>query len=133
MPSDLPTLHDGDLLEPWHLNVIYAELKRWRKLRGVTPIAVNGADSDAAPTLHIDITPPMFARLTGVYAAGYPWEEVSISAGRVIATTGLTGNAATGNAAFEIQTGDVTLTADGTIYEFRRSPCSGEWVFDGKN
>lgn len=30
-----PRLRHGESLEPWHLNVIYAELERWSKLTGV--------------------------------------------------------------------------------------------------
>lgn len=132
MPHEFPKLRDGDILEPWHFNILYDEARRWRKLRGVPPINVLGANSDGTPTIELTGTPPIFARITGGGGA-YAWEEVTIGPGRVLATTGITGSVAQGNPAYERQTGDATLTADGTVYELRRSPNSGEWLFDGKN
>lgn len=40
----LPRLKDGDELEPWHLNVIYAELERLNKMRGSGSIVVQNRD-----------------------------------------------------------------------------------------
>lgn len=133
MPEDFPTLRDGDILQPWHFNILFAEARRWRKLRGAPPISVSSNDGDGTPLIEFTDTPPIFARITAPYSAGYAWEEVTIGKGRTIATSGITGGPASGNPAFERQTGDITLTADGTVYEFRRSPNSAEWIFDGKN
>ena len=40
--DDFPELKDGDQLEPWMLNVIYDELRRWRKLKGSGVVDVEG-------------------------------------------------------------------------------------------
>lgn len=133
MPEDFPTLRDGDILEPWHLNILYDEARRWRKLKGAPPINVSNNDGDGTPLIEFTETPPIFARITATYSGGYAWEEVLIGPGRTISTSGITGGPLLGNPAYERQTGDVTLTADGTVYEFRRSPSSAQWVFDGKN
>jgi hypothetical protein len=133
MPEDFPHLEDGDALEPWHLNVVYAELRRWRKLKGAEGLDVDGAEGGDAPTVRLTETTPVFIRLTGAYSSGYPWEEVLIGPGRTLVTSGVAGDPASGDPAFERQSGDTTLTADGTVYEARRSPACGELSFDGKN
>ncbi len=45
MARDFPTLKSGVTLEPWHLNIIYAELRRWRKLKVVPPLSSTGVNS----------------------------------------------------------------------------------------
>jgi hypothetical protein len=81
----------------------------------------------------------MYIQLTGPAGSdgGYAWQEVV----RVYQT----GFAPNGNVglndpdgtnfapAYESQTNDTTLTADGTTYLAYRSKTSGEWLFDGKN
>jgi hypothetical protein len=51
MPEHFPHVRDGDALTPAHLNVIYRELDRWRKLTGSGSIAVTNADSREPPVI----------------------------------------------------------------------------------
>lgn len=136
MPDDFPYLRDGDELTPRHFNLIYDELRRWRKLSAAPPLAVDNADGDAPPVLSLVEQRPFFAVLTGGYVpgppAGYPWQEVLIGPGRAVQNGPMVGTAANGALAVERQTGDTTLTADGTVYELRWSP-GGGLSFDGKN
>ncbi len=46
MPRDFPRLHDGDALEPWHLNVVYDELRRLRKFQAAPPLALANGGTD---------------------------------------------------------------------------------------
>lgn len=130
--EDFPELKDGDTMEPWHYNILARDANRWRKITVVPPLSIEGADGDT-PVISLTDPPSFFIQLTGVYASGYPWKQVHIGAGRVITDAFATGSTATGRPAFEIQTGDTTLTADGTVYEARVSPASNQVVFDGKN
>jgi hypothetical protein len=50
MPNRFPKLQDGDELQPWHLNVIYRELERWRQAKCQGAFDIVGADSDSPPT-----------------------------------------------------------------------------------
>lgn len=136
MPDDFPYLQDNDALAPRHFNVIYDELRRWRKFTAAAPLAVEGADGDGTPTVSLVEQLPFFAVLTGGFVAGppsgYPWSEVLIGTGRNVQPGYTAGTAANGGLAVERQTGDTTLTADGTVYELRWSP-GGGLSFDGKN
>ncbi len=49
MPVDFPDVRDGDTIEPWWFNVIYRELRRWRKVKAVPPLAVSFAEGSASP------------------------------------------------------------------------------------
>lgn len=136
--GDIPDdVRPGDALEPYHVNAVYHELRRWRKFKGAYPVVVDGAEGDDAPLAWFDASnDSFFIQLAGAYVAGppagYPWAEVLIGANRSVQTTGIGGNAAVGDLAVERQTGDTTLTPDGTVYEARRSP-GGGLSFDGKN
>lgn len=130
--AEFPDLDDGDELEPYHFNVIYDELRRWRKLSAAAPLVVDGADGDDSPVIYLVEQPSFFIKLTGPYAGGYPWKEVLIGPGYAVQDAGVTGGPALGNPAFERQTGDTTLGAGDTIYEARWSP-GGGLSFDGKN
>lgn len=126
---------DGDLVEPRDLNWLYEHYSRFRQTRGAN-LAINQANGSSDPEIGLFYTPTMHARLTGPFDAvllGYPWEEVTVGAGRAVATTGLVGSPAAGSPAFERRIGDTTLTADGTVYLFRRSPASAQWVFPHRN
>ena len=129
---DFPDLKDGDPLEPVHFNAAYEELRRWRKLTAAPPLVVDGADGDQPPVVWLAEMPPFFIQLTGTYSSGYPWKEVLIGPGRAVQNANITGGPSTGDPAFERQTGDTTLTVDGTVYEARYSPAGG-LTFDGKN
>ena len=130
--ADFPDLADGEPLEPLHFNVIYDELRRWRKMTAAPPLAVSGADGDGTPFVYLSEVPPFFIKLTATYASGYAWIEVLIGPGYTVVDTTVTGGPATGSAAFERQANDTTLTVDGTVYEARYSP-GGGLTFDGKN
>lgn len=130
--DDFPDLKDGDPLEPIHFNAIYDELRRWRKLSAAAPLAVDGADGDGGPVVYLTGVPPFFIKLTATYASGYAWKEVLIGPYYSVGDANVTGSPAKGNAAFERQTGDTTLTAGDTVYEARWGP-GGGLTFDGKN
>jgi hypothetical protein len=49
-----PKFRDGDPLEPWHLNLIFRELERWRKLTGQGPLVVRHGDSPTIELLQAD-------------------------------------------------------------------------------
>ncbi len=52
MGRDFVDLKDGDRLEPYHINIIYKELRRLRKTQGDTFIHVEGMnDGDGVPTI----------------------------------------------------------------------------------
>lgn len=51
MPRDFPDLKDGDLLEPYHLNAIYRELRRWRRASAVPPMVIDGLMSSDSPPI----------------------------------------------------------------------------------
>jgi hypothetical protein len=133
MPQDFPELQDGDQLEPWHLNVIYDELRRLRLLKGAGTLQVNQPRSGGPPVIEDVSIQPFYIQLTGAYSSGYPWKEVMIGPTRGVADAGVTGDSAHGDPAYELQSGDTTLTADGTVYQAWRSPASNEVLFDGKN
>lgn len=43
MPTDdFPDVQDGEELTPYHLNIIYRELRKLRKVKGASPITVEG-------------------------------------------------------------------------------------------
>jgi hypothetical protein len=49
MPQDFADVADGDAIEPHHLNDVYAELRRWRRLEGDGLVVVNHADGATTP------------------------------------------------------------------------------------
>lgn len=51
MPRDFPEIRDGDPIEPWHLNIVYRELRRLRKMRGGGTITVQNADGTLPPLI----------------------------------------------------------------------------------
>lgn len=51
MPEPFPSIKDGDALTPAHLNIIYRELDRWRKLSSSGLIAVDNADGKEPPMI----------------------------------------------------------------------------------
>ena len=51
MPRAFDDLKDGTVLEPFHLNMIYRELRRWRKAKAVPPMVLNAADSADSPPI----------------------------------------------------------------------------------
>jgi hypothetical protein len=55
MPRDFPRLKAGDVVQPWLFNVIFDELRRWRKLSGTGDVTVSGANTSTIPPV-ISIT-----------------------------------------------------------------------------
>ena len=51
MPRAFDDLKDGDILEPFHLNIIYRELRRWRKAKAIPPMVLDAADSADSPPI----------------------------------------------------------------------------------
>jgi hypothetical protein len=52
MGRDFVDLKDGDRLEPFHINIVYKELRRWRKLKGSQRVQIVGAsDGDSIPQI----------------------------------------------------------------------------------
>jgi hypothetical protein len=51
MAKRFPRVKDGDVFEPYLLNLVYDELDRWRDLTGTGLIGVDGADGDTPPTI----------------------------------------------------------------------------------
>lgn len=49
MASEFPKLKSGDELTPWHLNIVYRELDRWRRLKFAGAVAYSGIDSASSP------------------------------------------------------------------------------------
>lgn len=71
MARDFPRLKVGDELRIWHLEIIYDELRRWRKLSGSGMISVDNADGIAPPIL-VDLRSSGIApaKLTSSLATG---------------------------------------------------------------
>jgi len=75
MPRDFPELKDGDQLEPFHLNIIYRELRRWRKSVFVPPIIIDGlTSSDTPPVFRIGRGPQNYR---GVVTTAIPTGTIS--------------------------------------------------------
>lgn len=54
MARDFVDLNPGETLEPYHINMIYAELRRWRKIRGGTGVRLSGTtDQDSVPEISV--------------------------------------------------------------------------------
>jgi hypothetical protein len=51
MPEPFPSIKDGDALTPAHLNMIYRELDRWRKLSGSGLIGLDNIDGKEPPMI----------------------------------------------------------------------------------
>ncbi len=92
MGRQFDDLRDGDVLEPFHINIIYRELRRWRKAKAVPPMVLDGAEATDSP--------PIFRQ--GAISGGMA---------RGVVTTAIP----TGTAGSPSTTGEVTLyTWDGT-------------------
>lgn len=49
MAREFDDLKDGTVLEPFHLNIIYRELRRLRKMGAAPPLALENMNSTTAP------------------------------------------------------------------------------------
>ena len=63
MPREFEDIKDGTMLEPFHLNMIYRELRRWRKAKAVVLMVLDSAASaDSPPVWRMEIDSPSIAR-----------------------------------------------------------------------
>ncbi len=54
MPAEFEDLKDGDVLEPFHINRLNRELRRWRRAYAVPPLVIDGLmSSDSAPVFRM--------------------------------------------------------------------------------
>jgi len=119
------------------LNAPRAELERLGRLRGGSGVSI--LDTPGGPQVNIVTPGQLYIQLTGPAAGdgGYPWAEFVRVYQQGYVATGRTGGNDPGadgyDPAYESQTGDTTLTADGTTYLANYSVTSGNWLFDGKN
>ena len=51
MPRGFQDLKDGETLEPFHINIIYRELRRWRRAYAVPPMVIDGLMSSDSPPI----------------------------------------------------------------------------------
>lgn len=51
MPREFDDLKDGTELEPFHLNIIYRELRRLRKMKASPPLVLDGMESSISTPL----------------------------------------------------------------------------------
>ena len=51
MAKIFPFWKDGDVLEPRHLNWIFGELQRWRRIRAAAPIVIRNTEADEPPNI----------------------------------------------------------------------------------
>lgn len=107
MAQDFPELKSGDTLEPWHLNVIYRELKRWRKMKVIPPLASSGITST-------DGIPPVLRFI------GQGNSALAITSSSITARAGTT--AGTGTATIQ--------DFDGTDFSATVDPADDETVFN---
>lgn len=81
MARDFVDLRDGDTLEPYHINICYRELRRWRKLKATWPLSLVGAESsDSPPAISYLGRKPIWIQLVtnGMSTApfGHDWKEM---------------------------------------------------------
>jgi hypothetical protein len=104
MSRDFEDLKDGDMLEPCHINVIYKELRRLRKMQATPPLAIEGMDSgDSPPVVYSFMGRDTQIRLTANADANskHDWEEVQWN-GTAWETSLITGTVTNGDGALEI-------------------------------
>ena len=119
------------------LNQMRTEVERFSRLRGGSGVAVT--DTPGGPQLRLNLGSRIFIQLTGDAGpdGSYPWQQVIRVLEQGFTASTIVGsndpNQPNYSPAFESQTGDTTLTADGTTYEAFFDRTSGFWLFDGKN
>jgi hypothetical protein len=121
MARQFDDLKDGDTLEPYHINIIYRELRRLRKLKASPPLVLTGMQGDDGPNLSSLDQPPMMIQLTanGDSNGLHAWKEMHWNATTAAyEITGLTSSVADGDAAREINNFKCPL--GNNIFEARR-------------
>lgn len=104
MSRDFEDIKDGTVLEPFHLNVIYRELRRLRRMQATPPLTIQGMDSGESSPVIVDWGQSDFTiRLTGNGDADalHDWEEVQWN-GTDYETSGVTGLVSDGDGAMEL-------------------------------
>lgn len=133
----VPSLDQSRAITVGSLNKPRAEVERLGRIRGGSGVVVT--QTPGGPMIRLNAPGTMYIQLTGVAGDGgaYPWMQVLR-----IFEGGFSPNGNTGSndadqpnfaPAYESQTGDTTLTADGTTYLAQQDRTSGAWLFDGKN
>ncbi len=51
MPAEFEDLKDGDVLEPFHINRLNREARRWRRAYAVPPLVIDGLMSSDSPPI----------------------------------------------------------------------------------
>ena len=106
MASEFPKLKSGDELTPWHLNIVYRELDRWRRMKFAGPVAYTGIDSASSPPT-----------ITVLGSGGGP--QIALSSSSITARSGTTLGSGT---VTPYQIDGTTLAATGaddyTVYNF---------------
>ncbi len=125
MPTPPRDIRPGDTLRAHERNELLASLRQVAGVRGNSGGYVR--DTGQGRTLILPGARERIAiKLTGGYAAGYPWKEV-VRSGSTWVDTGRVGTAAL-DPAFELN-GDGTLSSGSTVYLAQRSIASGAWIF----
>lgn len=107
MAREFDDIKDGTVLEPFHLNIIYRELRRLRKMTAAPPLALDSMTSTT--------TPPF---LWGRSAAG---SFLAMTSSAITARSGTTAG-----------TGTVTLQDfDGTVFAASTDPDETVFNFSG--
>lgn len=132
MPFNPAEYSPGDPVKAADVNDQNAEIRRLGLARGSEGITVRGGAGSRQYS--IELPEAMFVKLTSSAGANgsYSWAEYAHSSPNTWTATGLTGSTSS-DPAYEVQTGDATLTAGSTVYEARRACCDAAWLFDGKN
>ena len=114
MPKAFELMEDGDELTIDHINVIYQELLRWRRLTGSGSIGVDNADGEGPPAI-IDYRMKSLrpAKLTASLSAG-SLASPTTAAGTLLVPTGSSGAyTATGGTSVTVYNLSTTAVASG--------------------
>lgn len=130
MAFNPPMYRRGDAIRATDRNAQNAEIKRLGRVRGSGGLAArSGAGGLQVARVSSDET--IFMKLTATYSGGYAWQEVVHKEDGTWMTTSYVSSSA--DLAYE-RNGNTGLDPTaGTIYELRRSPTSGIWLFDQDN
>ena len=123
MGRDFVDLKDGDRLEPYHINIIYKELRRWRKLRGASRVVIRGvADGESIPEIDIAFPPSGFV--------GVANGVISARSGTTAGTGVVTIKQLDGNTITDSQVSNVTVyNASSTTMTSGNGIASGQYVW----
>lgn len=119
MPREFDDIKDGTVIEPYHFNIIYRELRRLRKMTAGGNIAISGMDSSTSP--------PSIYMVSGMTG--------SLGKSNGTITAGSTNTFGTGNVLFYYRDGSTpTLTGQSeTVYNVSNSISTDKWVWVQKD